>query len=82
MWTERDRPVRLFFREARWSVEGEPVAITEIPNHQYHPLITHPTPAFMGWRCVMGSEDLTTKLVLAVRREGTLWRAEEVPGEQ
>ncbi|UOQ60068.1 hypothetical protein MUN76_13645 [Leucobacter rhizosphaerae] len=79
VWTEAERPVRLVYRLARWRVEGDPEPLREVPESLYHPLITHPTERTAGWRCRVRSADSRRTLVLALRRDGALWRAEELP---
>lgn len=78
VWTEADRPVRLIYKRARWRVEGDPVPLREVPEQMFHPLITHPMERTAGWRCTVRSADHHSTLVLALRREGAVWRAEEV----
>ena len=78
VWTDADRPVRLVYKRARWRVEGEPVPLREIPEQMFHPLITHPLERAAGWRCTVRSADHPNALVLALRREGSVWRAEEI----
>lgn len=78
VWTEADRPVRLVYKQVRWRVEGEPIPLHDVPEHMFHPLITHPMERMAGWRCTVRSADQRSTLVLALRREGVGWKAVEL----
>ncbi|WP_449280424.1 hypothetical protein [Leucobacter sp.] len=76
VWMVDERPQRLVYRRDRWTVEGTPEPIVEVPDELFHPLITHPTPRRTGWRCTVRRVRDAAELRLAIRREAGVWRVE------
>lgn len=80
VWMSAGLPARLVYRLSRWRVEGTPTPIIEVPEEQYHPLITHPRARQTGWLCTVRQVDSGDTLTLRLRHYDHAWMAEEVPG--
>jgi hypothetical protein len=71
IWLSDGAPVRVFWRGRRWRVIDTPTVISS-SEAIWHPAITHPGPAWTGWRFTVA--DGAEVRVIDVRQVGDGWQ--------
>ncbi|MFU8947634.1 hypothetical protein ACLRGF_12985 [Mycetocola zhadangensis] len=69
VWTDGDRPLRMFWQDRRWRVSDTPTGIYGESDF-VHPLLTHAPVARIGWRFQVTDDAGESVVVDAIQNNG------------
>jgi hypothetical protein len=69
VWTDGERPLRMFWQERRWRVSDTPTGIYGETDF-VHPLLTHAPVVRIGWRFQVTDDDGESVVVDAIEDDG------------